>query len=244
MQEFYDEELQNGLEGYTLASLELTSAPLAETRPRIWWLGSCDADFEAATWKKAVEQIQEAATRIPRQSLFPLFEASKGVGGAPASDNAAQQYDLEAKYSQIFAEQMHKAIRAKKIPENAKPKPREERPSAVQPNLQKQAPGCKAIADVVELILTYQYDHDDMAGAPGDKVNMVADISQSSERCKISVNGVWGTLTTSSRLFDFIGGKFLDAQMHLRLLGLDPDKLNLTALKEKETQSINILNVS
>ena len=178
MQEFYDEELQNGLEGYTLASLELTSAPLAETRPRIWWLGSCDADFEAATWKKAVEQIQEAATRIPRQSLFPLFEASNGVGGAPASDNAAQQYDLEAKCSQIFAEQMHKAIRAKKIPENAKPKPREERPSAVQPNLQKQAPGCKAIADVVELILTYQYDHDDMAGAPGDKVNMVADISQ------------------------------------------------------------------
>ena len=95
----------------------------------------------------------------------------------------------------------------------------------------------QANADVVPMIfgeLVSSMDQEDVA----EKLVLAADLSQSSDRCKTSSSGVWGTLTTMSRLFDFISGTSLDPRMYLHMLGSDCQQLSVAGLKEREFEFI------
>ena len=136
-------------------------------------------------------------------------------------------------YCSYFAEQVNKAIDKKILPPDVKIRPVAERPSRNVGPMQAQTASTRAIADCMDLMLERLYDKEDLK-VQGDKLTLVADLPQSSDRCKVSASGWWGTLTTSSRLYDFCSEKFLDPEHHLSLLGWGISKLKLGVMKDKE----------
>ncbi|CAE7458843.1 Nek5 [Symbiodinium sp. CCMP2592] len=213
----FDEVISKELPNFNVQCINLDSAPMAEQ----------------------VSRISAAAKTIPRQSLqFYFDQSSVAEVGVPES----QEYDgtREVAYTQHFATQMQKAIEAGRIPKTAVPKHRHLRPSSVCKALQCMPPGTQAIADVALMILVEK--HGDLENLPV----AIADVSQSSDRLKLSVTGIWGTITTSSKLFDFKSEKLLDARMQLQLLGIDVKDVMVTWLKDKEITDMagNAMSIS
>ena len=127
----------------------------------------------------------------------------------------------------------NKAIDKKILPPDVKIRPVAERPSRNVGPMQAQTASTRAMADCMDLMRERLHDKKDLK-VQGDKLTLVADLPQSSDRCKVSTSGWWGALTTSSRLYDFCSEKFLDPEHHLSLLGWDISKLKLGVMKDKE----------
>ena len=239
MQEHYERRMGEVLRQYSIACVELTSAPMAENRPRLWWLGSRDEGFRASDWKKAVEDLHAQACGLQRQSMHPYFHASQGGRGKDVE--GPPLHETEALYSKYFSEQVNKAIQANRLPKDAKAMDRRERPSARHSHLAAQNPYTQAVADCLHMALPYMYHEQDVNLDENERNcrPVVADLSQNSARARTSASGWWGTLTTSSRLYDFVSGKVLDAAQHLALLGFDISKLNLGTLTDKDSRQFS-----
>ena len=225
IQEYYEAELAKVLattgHRYTLSCVKLTSAPLPESRPRLWWLGSRDPGLTADVWKLAVEDIEKHAKALPQQHLSAFFARSTGEGFREPDKDAT--WDREAQYHQIFAKAMSDAIKNKRLEKTTKPKPMNERVSACNASLQTSSPTVRAMADVYEVIVDKQVQ-DVQASDPGLAAKITtraADIGQSAHRGHIALSGTWGTLCTSSNIFDYNSGKFLSAREMLAMLGFD-----------------------
>ena len=206
---------------------------MAENRPRLWWIGSRAEDFKAEAWKKKVEGLHAKAQLQPRQSMYPYFQAS--VGNKGPDMERGPSHEQEASYSKYFADQVNKAIAAKRLPKDIVPPARQDRPSASSHHLAGQTPWTQAVADCLDMALSHIYDEHDLAVAKTCGRNVVGDLSQNCGRCRTSASGWWGTLTTSSRLYDFNSGKFLDPQQHLALMGFDISKLHLETMTAKDS---------
>ena len=229
------------LKQYSIACVELNSAPMAENRPRLWWMGSRDEGFRADAWKKAVEDLHAQACGQQRQSMHPYFHASQGGRGKDVEGRPL--HEKEALYGKYFAEQVNRAIAAKRLPKDVKAMDRQERPSAQNCHLAVQSPHTQAVADCLHIALPYMYHEQDVNLDQNERNcrPVVADLSQNSARARTSASGWWGTLTTSSRLYDFVSGKVLDAEQHLALLGFDISKLNLGTMTDKDSRQLSLI---
>lgn len=231
--DYYESRFKEELHGYTVECIELSSSPLPENRPRLWWLGSRSKSFAAQEWKQKVETLEKVALGLPRHHLAPIFESRRRIASASAEPLEADLgYQAEAAYTQAFAQGMEKAIRAKRLPKDVCPPPRDQRPSSRMPALKMQSPWCQGTADVYHLILQEKVASYG-GNVPLGDLTLVADVSQSCNRGHVSVCGTWGTLTTSSHLFDFHSETFLEGADHMAILGWG-DKPCLDALRRKE----------
>ena len=227
-QEYYDKVLAKAMTGYTIECVELTSAPLPETRGRLWWIGSrCDS-FNASTWKSQIEFIHKASEAMPQQNLHPYFIAYPQV----EKDVPMESYwKDEAKYNEYFASNMAKLVDLKKLPADVKVPELSMRPSRKFRTLFNTGPWMRANGDVQLLLL--EQDRAKLDWMP-ETLTMVADLSQSCHRAQTSLTGKWGTITTSRKLFDFVSGKFLSPSAHMRMLGMDPDFVSLRGVRDTE----------
>ena len=226
-QEHYDKVLAEAMTGYSIECVQLSSAPLPEIRPRLWWVGSRCPSFSASRWKSEIEHIQKASEAMAQQNLSPYFEASSDT---PDAEITAPSWQRESKYHEMFASNM---ARMGKLLKDTEPLPHADRPSQKLKALQAGSPCTQATADIMSMVLDIEIRS--ASRVPGSAVlTKVADLSQTCTRARTSISGQWGTLTTSSKLFDFVSGKYLDVKHHLRLLGMDPSLVTLKAIRDSE----------
>lgn len=149
--------------------------------------------------------------------------------------------ESEAAYAAAFAPALKKV--ATTLGDGFNPPETACRASARLAALSGCTPWLRANADVCEfLIKQIAHDLENQGFTLGSQV---ADLSQSGSRAPISVHGVWGTLTTSSKLFDFVTGKWLSSRGHMALMGFTTDHIDTSALSDSDLQSLagNAMNI-
>ena len=230
LQDLYDGLLKDRLPEYSCHVVRLTSAPLPEQRPRLWWLGSRVPEFPAATWGEEVEHIQKLCQGLPRQHLFPYFAECQDAAAVDLDEAGAETWKATSDYHHYFAKNMAKCC-GSVLPKDFVPPKLEARASQTVPALRELGPWARASADVQHLLVERE-----VLSLPEKPPHMtlIADLSQSCHRAKINIAGTWGTLTTSSKLFDFASQRFLHPSKHFQLLGMDTSKLSLEGLRQSD----------
>ena len=226
---------------YTVQVVDLTSSPLPECRPRTWFLGSRCADFDAAAWKKEVLKLSDQCDEMPVHTMASLFDRFKeplggknarGRGSMKGGDKSWQQ---DASYSQHFAAAIDKG--AKHLPAGFQPKVVSSRPSRTWPGLSATSPWFQAQVDAYDEIISAKAQR--VSAAEDACAMLVGDVSQSCNRCHLSLNGIWNTLTTSSKLVRFGDDACLLApQGHLEMLGFATSSLTLLGLSDSDVREL------
>ena len=229
--DFYLEELGRRLPTFSVEVVQLTSHPLPESRDRVWILGSRNKHWPAADWAAAVSKcnIQSKAILEPHhvRTIFEGDTEDSKTGSRVLKQDAKKPWALEAEYAKYFGQAVESAVKAGRLPADF-----------VAPSTRYSAGGFtelstpfhKAQADVYDFILK-QADGE-CSGHPD--FFALADLSQSANRGHVSVNGLVGTLTTSTRLWSFQHGRFLSAKGHLRILGWDSSNVDVRGLSERD----------
>ena len=235
------------LGGYSVSTVDLSSAPLAEERPRTWFLGSQHQVYDAETWGKDVLQLLEKMQQMERHTLPGIF-AKYGEKELRQAHCPSSSWQDDAAYSTSLAKAIEKAL-PQKLGKDFKLKPPQQRPSQKFEIMKHATPWLRAQADVYEAMLEHK------ASAMGDdgfaRRFLVGDISQSANRGSMSVDGLYGTLCTSSKLVCFHGscassesdsvdcaGMHLQPRGHMELLGFNSDDLQFRGLTGAEIVSL------
>lgn len=141
----------------------------------------------------------------------------------------------EALYSQYFASAIDKG--ASHLPVDFQPKVESLRPSRIWPGLSTTSPWFQAQVDAYDEIISAKAKR---ASTSEDAYTMLdGDVSQSARRGHKSLNGVWGTLMTSSKLARFGEDACIPGpQAHLQMLGFETSSLTLLGLSDSDVREL------
>lgn len=158
-----------------------------------------------------------------------LQPANAGVGEATTPLALACS---EADYALAFAKALRKAQDAGRLSADTLVPPQSKRVSAACPALQGATAWMCAQVDVYSLISTSR--NDSKSGCQ----YRVGDVSQSVSRGVLASGGHLPTITTSTMWFNFAENGFVKPQAMMAAHGFDLDKLEFTALTDKEVRRL------
>ena len=207
----YLQMLRESLPQHEFCTVGTTAAPLPQVRPRVWILGAAkDAGLTPETWAKAVSQLENRSHQ-QHHHIHTCYEAVTDPRAGQASN---MDWKQEAAYAECFAKALEKCVAHKKL-DKSDPVPR--RDARLSASFKFDTPWQAANADVLALIMKKKAS----SGTDADAAEGIADLSQSAFMARVSHSGVWGTLTTSSALFDFGRRMHVPARAHMKMNGWD-----------------------
>lgn len=232
--------LRDKLQDYTINTIDLSGSPLAEERPRTWFLGSRDPGFCSQTWHEKVLSLSGQMQRMEVHGLQSIFQ-KHGNGDAVIKKMKTKEvpsWTDDAAYSSAYARAVGKAL--PRLPKDWKPPPLATRPSMTWQWLRGESAWLRSQVDIYQDILAH-------ASSGVAEAMCVADVSQSANRGSISISGRWGALCTSSKLVCYGGttsegtdltGRLLSGAGHLEMLGFNTSKLEPCGLSDGDMRSI------
>ena len=128
-----------------------------------------------------------------------------------------------------------KAAERGRIPKDMAPTPVGERCSRLHAGLMRCSPWLRAQADVYHMILEHAKSSQSQQSAPHC---MLADLSQSTDRGQVTLDGSLGVVTTGSLWYSYSKLGSLSAEDYMRLLGFQPSDMQYDNLTTSELREL------
>ena len=201
---------------YSTTFVELkTCAPPPEVRERVWILGS-RTSYTAEQWKADV-LLTEPADDTPCHHLKAYFDAFGKTTDAMTKDGDMTEWGTDAKYASAYAKAMEEMVSAGRLDATSNISDVKARPSseAVWQGLTEWG---KASVDVYSALAKAQ-EAMISEGTGSSNFYPVCDLSQSCSRNKLTVDGTWTTVCTSTVLTSLKDAKIMSGEGMLAVLG-------------------------
>ena len=219
--------------GYRVKVVDVSARPLPEMRQRVWMLCALpDSGYDVTLWASQVEELEKICSGKPVVHMASMMRLIKGAEQTPAAELTGppkeESWASDASYHKSFGMLLSKARAEKSLIVKSVDKRASNKFSCLKQATEWQ----KANVDACEALL------DELCRqVPNVRTHPCADVSQTCGRAHLSLDGTWGTLTTSTTIMDFKQKVMHGPALHAAILGWPCNLLTSGGLPANLSQS-------